>query len=99
MPDVSNLAQLAMILKEYGGWAFSILLMIAIVCLYRATSSLLERRNSELKSLLVESKSVIAENRIFMDRVEEAIKDRIAVVKENTEVLLRVRAYLEFLRR
>jgi len=99
MPDVDTLSKFALFLKEYGGWAFSILLMAAMVYLYRTTSALLEKRNNELKTLLAECKSVIAENRIFLNRVEDDLDRSGNIVEKNTEVLNRVKFILDDLRR
>jgi hypothetical protein len=98
MPDVNTLSEFAVFLKEYGGWAFSIILMAAMVYLHRTTSALLEKRNNELKILLAECKSVIAENRIFLNRVEDGLDKSGNIVEKNTEVLNRVRLILEDLR-
>ncbi len=99
VPDIDALSQFAIFLKEYGGWAFSIILMLAMVYLYRTTSSLLEKRNNELKALLAECKSVIAENRVFMNRVEDAVDRGETTVEKNTDVLNRVKLLLEDMRR
>jgi hypothetical protein len=99
MPDIDQFTQVTQYLEQYGGWAVAVIMMVVILYLHRTTSNLLEKRNNELKSLLVECKSVIAENRVFLDRVEDAVESTESVVEKNTDVLHRVKLYLEDIRR
>ena len=99
MPDPENLSELATFLHDYGGWAITVILLIAIFYLHRTTSALLERRNNELKALLAECKSVVAENKVFMTQVGDAMENSERVIKDNTEALIRVKALLEERRR
>lgn len=87
MPDADTMAVLVEFLKAGGGWALSVVLMVAIVCLYRSTGSLLEERNKELRELLGECKTVIAENGAFMDRMEDATDESHNVIHVNAERL------------
>ena len=87
MPDIQTLNSVAEFLQHYGGWAVSIFLVIAIVYLYRSMNGLLERRNAQLVGLLAECKAVVAENKIFMDRVEDTIEESNEGIKTNTELL------------
>ena len=99
MPDVDQLTKITQFLEQYGGWAVSVIMMAVILYLHRTTSNLLEKRNNELKSLLAECKSVIAENRVFLDRVEDAVGSTESTIEKNTDVLQRVKIYLEDMRR
>jgi hypothetical protein len=104
--SVDTLKSLADFLYSYGGWALSAILMMALVFLYHSMSTLLERRNNELKTLLAECKSVVAENRIFMERIGDNIESitgliekNTEVIRQNTEILLRLKYLLEEKRR
>jgi hypothetical protein len=99
MPDPDSLTRLTIFLQQYGGWAVSVILMAALLYLHRTTGNLLERRNSEIKALLAECKSVIAENRIFMERVEDAMTSVDSSLEKFIEVSNHVKIFLEDLRR
>lgn len=99
MPDVDQLTKITQFLEQYGGWAVAVIMMVVILYLHRTTSNLLEKRNNELKALLAECKSVIAENRVFLGRVEDAVGSAESTIEKNTDVLQRVKIYLEDMRR
>jgi hypothetical protein len=99
MPDLDSITRLTLFLQQYGGWAVSVILMAALLYLHKTTGNLLEKRNSEIKALLSECKSVIAENRIFMDRVEDAITSVDSNLEKFTDVSNHVKIFLEDLRR
>jgi hypothetical protein len=99
MPEVGTLTEIAKFLQEYGGWAVSVLLMVAIVYLHRFTSNLLEQRNAQLVHLLEECKSVVAENKVFMDNVEGELETVSKILVENKSILDRLKLLLEDFRR
>jgi len=94
MPDANSFKDMAEFLQMYGGWAVSVLLMVAIAYLYRTMGCLLENRNVQLINLLTECKIVVAENKIFMDRVEVAMADAANGVKANTTMFNEVALFL-----
>jgi hypothetical protein len=99
MNSLDTVAKITLFLQQYGGWALSVILMVAIVYLYRTMGGLLEKRNNELKALLVECKTVIAEDRMIGDQMKDAMVSSEGTIKDNSTVLLRVKVYLEDLRR
>lgn len=87
MPDMDTLKQLGDFCQQYGGWAAAIFLAFLLAYLLR----LLEKRNTELTTLmttlLVDCKSVMTANNIFMSRAEEAIEEAGEGIKTNTALL------------
>jgi uncharacterized membrane protein len=93
------LDEVAAILQQYGGWALSVLLMMAIVYLHRMMGALMEKHNTELKALLAECTSVIAENHVYMNRIEEVVERDERTIEKNTEALSRSNFILDDFRR
>jgi uncharacterized protein YqgV (UPF0045/DUF77 family) len=97
--DIDTVKEVIKLLQEYGGWALSVILMSAIVYLHRSMSTLLEKRNDELRQLLAEHKSVLGENRVVLDRNEAMTVKVKEVLEDNTQVLERVKLLMEDFRR
>jgi len=92
MPDIDTLKGLGEFFQQYGGWGVAIFLAIGIGYLHKSMSNLLENRNTQLVGLLAECKSVVAENKVFMDRVEDTIEESSDGIKENTALIIECKA-------
>jgi len=76
----SHMADMAKMLEQFGAWGMCVVLIAAIVYLYRSMGSLLEKRNDQFVELLKETSIVlqtISEQNKRIERILGRVEHRL----------------------
>jgi len=71
---MDNMTKMAEFLQTFGGWGLSIILIAAIMYLYRSMNSLLEQRNQQFIDALRETTAVLQQSHDESRRVEALLQ-------------------------
>ena len=71
---MDNMTQMAEFLQTFGGWGMSVVLLAAIIYLYRSMNSLLEKRNQQFIDALRETTAALQQHSDDSRRVEALLQ-------------------------
>jgi len=80
------LKSLAGVLQVYGGWGMTVILMAAVIALYKNTGKILEKRNDQFVDVLRECGTVLGQTE---DKLRE-VSDRLVQFTNVNERVLRL---------
>lgn len=68
-----TMTEVAQFLQTFGGWGVSVMLLGMLIYLYRATNSLLEKRNEQFIEALRETTKALSDNSDDSKRIEAVL--------------------------
>jgi len=70
---MENMTTVALFLQTFGGWGMCVILLAAIIYLYRSMNVVLERRHNEIVDVLRETTALLQQNADQARRVEAVL--------------------------
>jgi hypothetical protein len=71
---MDKIEALAQFLQNFGGWGVCVVLILAIIYLYKSMSTLLEKRNDQFREVLKETSVFLQQNAQQNERVEGLLR-------------------------